>query len=1093
MACTFLNILPRDGTNQLDRLLEALQPTYIAIEERSPAEWFAFAQTLAEEINYYNQQNILDGDWVAFFQVNFSTFQDWIQGAESQQNLPAHLTLFISFLRLLEIVKKDLNGLTYRHLDFYYQDILGFKKKSPVPDSVHLLFELANNADQHLLKAGTQLKAGKDAAKREQLYEIEKDVVLNRTKVSALKTVYVDQQNQSRIYLAPVADSLDGQGKDQGKEGVYWSPFGESQEDLFPEDRTMIEAAIGFAIASPILLLQEGDRTIDLEIKVTTYSLSGDNVSNLSLPSNSWEQVLHDLTDIDFTTEDQFRAILVERLEPLQGSMTSGQFNNTIGQIISEARSNPLLHVDNNDMGALFWVSASGEKGWIDLGAVDVTKINQDTLKITITVNAGQPAIVAYAEERHTASLQTTFPTIRLVLNTQNSNFLYHQLQRLQLVETTIAISVNGIQDLIIQNDQTLLDASGDFQPFGSRPSLGASFFIGSQEVFGKQLQALQLSWEWVGLPDISFYDHYEDWYTTPIQIPNNSSFKAGVSWLRDRDWKSGNQIDLFSNSNNATNPDRTISLSVPGTISNDRDYQLPPFEELDTNLKRGFIRLDLEAQDFGHRAFPNIYSETVLTYTSGTVLPKQPYTPELKSIQLHYQSIETIDHSQSAYPEGYFHLEAFGAREARPEVTNYLLPQYTPGTLYIGLEDLEPPQNLSLLFQVLEGSGDPDFEATREDVHWSVLSGAQWLSLTSLELLEDTTLGLQTSGIIGYSIFREASTEHHLLPKKQYWLRATLENNPAGVPKMVAVQAQAAKASFMDQDNDVGHYDSPLAANTIRKLVESVGAIKRINQPYVSFGHAAAETDLAFYTRVSERLRHKQRAINIWDYEHLVLEAFPEVYKVKCINHSEDDVEIQPGKVTVVIIPDLRQKNAIDPLRPRASIALRTKVYDYLQQYLSLFVGLEVINPLYEVIQLDFSVRFQEGYDRRFYTHQLNEELVRFLSPWAFEEGQDIVFGGQVYKSIILDFIEERPYVDFVTNFVLLHFRQGIGAECIGGDFIIGPEVDIARATSPRSILVSAARHQIHVLEPGESPCAKEILFGGIGSMIIETNNIVG
>jgi len=223
------------------------------------------------------------------------------------------------------------------------------------------------------------------------------------------------------------------------------------------------------------------------------------------------------------------------------------------------------------------------------------------------------------------------------------------------------------------------------------------------------------------------------------------------------------------------------------------------------------------------------------------------------------------------------------------------------------------------------------------------------------------------------------------------------------------------------------------------------------------------------------------------------VLEACPEVYKVKCVNHYHDDAEIMPGKVTVVLIPDLIQKNAIDPLKPRVSSALLTRVHDYLSRYISPFVDLQVLNPLYERIQLDFSVRFHAGFDGGFYANQLNEEIVRFLSPWAFEEGQDIVFGGQVYKSILLDFIEERVYVDFVTNFKLLHFRPGIGSECINGNFVIGPVTDIALSTTPRSILVSDPRHKIRVLEAGHYPCSQAYFGNGIGFDILEATFTVG
>ena len=43
----------------------------------------------------------------------------------------------------------------------------------------------------------------------------------------------------------------------------------------------------------------------------------------------------------------------------------------------------------------------------------------------------------------------------------------------------------------------------------------------------------------------------------------------------------------------------------------------------------------------------------------------------------------------------------------------------------------------------------------------------------------------------------------------------------------------------------------------------------------------------LEYYRRISERLRHKNRAITSWDYEQIILENFPEVFKVKCLNST--------------------------------------------------------------------------------------------------------------------------------------------------------------------------------------------------------------
>jgi hypothetical protein len=210
-----------------------------------------------------------------------------------------------------------------------------------------------------------------------------------------------------------------------------------------------------------------------------------------------------------------------------------------------------------------------------------------------------------------------------------------------------------------------------------------------------------------------------------------------------------------------------------------------------------------------------------------------------------------------------------------------------------------------------------------------------------------------------------------------------------------------------------------------------------------------------------------------------MVLQEFPKTYKVKCLNHSSDKNDIAPGHITMVAIENLRNKNAVNPLQPRTSLDMLARIKSYLEKYVSPFVTVNVQNPLYEVVLVDFKVMFHPGYDGGYYKQVLNEEIKKFLSPWAYVEGEDIIFGNVIYKSSILNFIEKREYVDFVTDFRMFVILDswGIGCMEVEEDFVVGDkekliDLDEARAKTSRSILVSAAEHDIYVLSPGEYVC---------------------
>jgi hypothetical protein len=198
----------------------------------------------------------------------------------------------------------------------------------------------------------------------------------------------------------------------------------------------------------------------------------------------------------------------------------------------------------------------------------------------------------------------------------------------------------------------------------------------------------------------------------------------------------------------------------------------------------------------------------------------------------------------------------------------------------------------------------------------------------------------------------------------------------------------------------------------------------------------------------VSERLRHKNRAITLWDYEHLILQKFPDIHKVKCLNHTSETSFLAPGEVLIIVIPDIVNKNVFDIYQPRVSMALLNEVQKSINKLNSFHVNAVVRNPDYEEVTVNLKVKFHEGFDESFYKKQLNEDITRLLSPWAFERTAEIRFGVTLHRSTVINYIENLGYVDYVADVKLQK-----GGETSTKS--IAPE-------SPKAILVSAKQHQI-------------------------------
>ena len=359
-----------------------------------------------------------------------------------------------------------------------------------------------------------------------------------------------------------------------------------------------------------------------------------------------------------------------------------------------------------------------------------------------------------------------------------------------------------------------------------------------------------------------------------------------------------------------------------------------------------------------------------------------------------------------------------------------------------------------------MERTADPTISKPDKHLHWSYLANNQWQDFLQQEINDATAQFIQ-SGIISFIIPAEASITNSLLPAGYLWIRAAVQEKTGAVCKLLSVDAQAAKVVFENNNNASDFLDAALPAGSITKLKLPQSAVKSISQPYSSFGGRAAEAEEAYYTRVSERLRHKARAITIWDYEHLILEAFPSIHKVKCLNHTQstDTIynEVIPGHVTIITIPDLKQRNDVNPLKPYTSQAVLKSIESFLRARISCHVKLHVVNPVFEEVKLKFKLRLAKGFDDfTIYANRLREEITNFLSPWAYSSDADIDFGGEVHKSVLINFIEERSYVDFITDVELSHY--------VFDGSLVGADMEEVNATTARSILVSvpATQHEI-------------------------------
>ena len=98
---------------------------------------------------------------------------------------------------------------------------------------------------------------------------------------------------------------------------------------------------------------------------------------------------------------------------------------------------------------------------------------------------------------------------------------------------------------------------------------------------------------------------------------------------------------------------------------------------------------------------------------------------------------------------------------------------------------------------------------------------------------------------------------------------------------RLQSVTAGALRVTWQNRDNVRPDVSVGVPAGTISETTTPIPGLGEIDQIGYSFGGRPVEDRKSLFTRASERLRHKQRAVSPWDYERLVLEAFPNVRRM--------------------------------------------------------------------------------------------------------------------------------------------------------------------------------------------------------------------
>ncbi|TDD96006.1 hypothetical protein [Flavobacterium cellulosilyticum] len=1024
------------GTTQKERVRPALQTDFFLLDERREEDFILFVQRLSKYVKFYNEFDISDGDWSNFFQKESTSILIYIASwnIELLQN---------SFeIKKNEIlINSDFNTQKKILTDFFtllkeeFDDLI--KRAEGLDDEIIEKENLISS--KFLINAKfkliiDQIEAINDIA-TDKIPSIN-SLLKNYVFINTTQQLFGLLLSWKNFTQKAVEYQLEKYSKHSPHYALFltflkllaiakekYNEFTKRHLDFYYKDVLKIQNKI--AQPDYVHLLVE-------PFKVKPFLIPNNTVFSAGKNGNGKNKFYASTAD-HTVNQIKLNSLLSHHRNGNQFFKTTDLFNvNAKGNSFDVFANNkqefkegimiasPLLFLQSGERNIHlkfnqktfnpndFKFYITGEKKGIEI----TQKINSEGF-IKLTIPATEKAIVPFDAKIHKDFLvQSEFPVLKIIPINKDIITTVNKID--------LKVTVNQFKSFVLQSDFGIIDVKKPFYPFGEFPKNGNGIILSSNEFFMKNkaiatfgittlLNSLFVINDAVNL--------IENKGTT-----NDTTQKTEQVFLMESRKKN------FLSAGNWINEKVTILHLVDGQwkeystsltpIPNNYPLKEYHFDAVVTDaiVSNGKFRIELKDAEYSGEK----YMQDYIIASQNKPATELPYKPRIKEFVFNYSVSETINLQTRTNENNtieLFHVLPYGFIKRKKGTINFSNLKSNEGAVYLGFDTIEPHDSLSFLIQLEEGTANPLLEPAK--ITWHYLSNNIWNDFPENEI-GDETYSLTQSGLVSITVPDFIANTNTELASDLFWVRLSVSNNQA-ICKFFGVHTQAFKAVLVDFEKIGTDFLENTPKETISKAYKAINGVKKIIQPYSSFFGRMAEQDTTLYTRTSERLRHKNRAITSWDYERIILEEFPEVYRLKTLNHYRYDTKISNVSAGFVALIPIAKASTSENItwKPLLSLNKMLLIKEQLHKKVSPQVRINVKPPRLEKVEIQFKVKFYfvKGMDTRLYIDLLKETINSYLSPWAFDK-EDFNFASEIEFSSIIQLIDNQSYVDYITDF---------------------------------------------------------------------------
>lgn len=392
------------------------------------------------------------------------------------------MALFIAFLRQFELFRQRLNALPQRHLDFYYEKVLGQSPKAGSGEYTWVALSLKPHAPLAVLPAGLVVGA-KDSAALE--FHTMTAVPLSHARLTSGMTAHVALGKRGERGLRTQDVVIAPQGASP-MNTAGWPTFGSPEKPPTSEnpntDSTTPVPQLGIAVAALALLGVTGKRTLTLTLDAPKASQALDWSSLLQVQVSAGKTWL---TAVPAPVSGGKPSASVVS-PPSSATVTSGTTAGSAAPTASEA---------------------------------------EGTITLQVTLAAETAAAAPPSSEQCDPGWPKGVPILKLLADPKLGHSIPLELANLQIRAIELQLHVVGATAGQLKSSSGPLPAHGACAPLGTTPEVASFLELDGLPTSVGKLRSLTLNLQWKGLPtpDSGFPEEFASYYKGYVTGPEVS------------------------------------------------------------------------------------------------------------------------------------------------------------------------------------------------------------------------------------------------------------------------------------------------------------------------------------------------------------------------------------------------------------------------------------------------------------------------------------------------------------------------------------------------------------------------------------------